>query len=131
MKLNGWILDLYPCPQGMTVWLQTPNQTTHRLIDSFEPAFYVHGDAAQLQRIEEVLSRRAPGVTARHTERQDIWQAHPIEVLKITVKQSTALRRWVRWVHQFDSRLKLYNSDIMLASFIAGSGRCSPWPVSR
>ena len=110
----------------MTIWLQTPNQTTHRLIDSFEPAFCVHGDAVQLQRLKEALSRRAPGVTTRHTERQDIWQARAIEVLEITVKQSTALRSWVWWVHRFDPRLKLYNSDIMLASFYCWQRKVFP-----
>ena len=110
----------------MTIWLQTPSQTTHRLIDSFEPAFYVHGEAVQLQRLKEALSRRAPSITTRHTERQDIWQARPTEVLEITVKQPTALRSWVRWVHQFDSHLKLYNSDIMLASFYCWQRKVFP-----
>ena len=68
MRLDGWILDIYPCPQGMTLWLLTQSQTRHRLIDAFSPAFYVHGPKPRLCRLEQALAKRA-GVTTRLTER--------------------------------------------------------------
>jgi hypothetical protein len=41
MLLSGWILDLYPSPQGMTLWLIEANHKRPRLIDRFTPSFYV------------------------------------------------------------------------------------------
>ena len=40
-QLQGWILDLYPNTQGMTLWLIDRNQSHYRLTDDFAPAFYV------------------------------------------------------------------------------------------
>src|SRR5579863_4915846 len=42
-SISGCLLDLYPSLHGMTLWLIGPNQTRHRLIDRFAPAFYVSG----------------------------------------------------------------------------------------
>jgi len=116
MHLTGWILDLYPCPQGMTLWLLTPNQTTHKLTDaSFRPSFYVHAAEPALQRIAHLLSKRFR-VDSRQTERVDIWQARPIQTLEVAVHDPTLFRSVVHFVQSVEAEARLYNSDLMLAS---------------
>ncbi|MGH9699863.1 MAG: DNA polymerase domain-containing protein [Candidatus Acidiferrales bacterium] len=126
MKLQGWIFDLYPSLQGMKLWLITPEQTRHLLIDRFTPSFYAAGARESLRRLQAALETRARGVCARFAERTDIWESAPIETLAISVQRPSDFFAWARWVRQFDERLRLYNSDLMLASMYCWERRVFP-----
>jgi DNA polymerase II len=126
MKLQGWIFDLYPSPQGMKLWLIEPNQKRHLLIDRFTPSFYAAGSREPLRHLQAALSARGRGITCQLTERIDIWERDPIEVLEISVTRPSDYSAWSRWVHRFDSRLRLYNSDLMLASMYCWERRIFP-----
>jgi DNA polymerase elongation subunit (family B) len=116
MRYEGWLLDLYPCPQGMTLWLLTRNQITHKLTDTnFRPSFYVHVPEPSLQRTAQLLAQRFH-VECRQVERVDIWQAEPILTLKVHVYDPTLFRSATHFVQRTDAEARLYNSDLMLAS---------------
>ena len=126
MNLQGWIFDLYPSPQGMKLWLIAPDRKRHLLIDRFSPAFYAAGSRDSLLRLQSALAARARGATCHITERTDIWEPHPVEVLEITVERPSDYSAWARWVHRFDSRLRLYDCDLMLASMYCWQRRVFP-----
>src|SRR5580704_2105979 len=126
MKFKGWIFDLYPSLQGMKLWLIDRNQKRHLLIDRFAPAFYASGAHDSLLRLQTALETRARGVACRITERTDIWERDPVEVLQISVERPSDFSAWARWVHRFDARLRLYDSDLMLASMYCWERRVFP-----
>ncbi len=116
MKHNGWILDLYPCSQGMALWLLTPDQTAHKLIDSsFRPAFYVHAPPSALRRLADLLAARFR-VTCRAIERTDIWSAQPLPVLEVAVHDPLCFHPAVRVAQRALPQASFFNSDLMLAS---------------
>jgi DNA polymerase-2 len=129
MQLQGWIFDLYPSPQGMMLWLIEANQKRHRLTDRFTPAFYVRGLPESLKRLEQALQKFAANVACRFTERRDLWENRAVPVLEVTVARPTQFSSWVRWVHRFDSRLLLFDSDLMLESLYCW--RHSVFPLAR
>ena len=100
----------------MTLWLIDPNQTRHRLIDRFAPVFYVSGPDAVLRRLRGEAARQPHALACRATERMDLWEQRARPVLEIEVAHPNEFASWTRWVRQFDSALRLYNSDLMLAS---------------
>jgi hypothetical protein len=115
VHLQGWILNLYPTPHGRTLWLIDANQKRHRLTDRFAPTFYVR-DCPQAssgwsrrykdsQPISPADSPSAPtyGKTARCLCWKSWWPVRHF-------------LSWVRWVHGFDSRLLLFDSDLMFES---------------
>ncbi|MEJ2008795.1 MAG: DNA polymerase domain-containing protein [Acidobacteriota bacterium] len=115
MKISGWILDLYPSPAGMTLWLIQPNQKRLRLIDpSFHPRFYVQGAEPRLRQLSRVLAARGR-VHCAITEKMNIWEGHPIPVLEVTVHHPAQFPALARFVRRYDTRFTLYNSDLMLA----------------
>jgi DNA polymerase elongation subunit (family B) len=117
LRLSGWILDLYPSPEGMTLWLipSGGGRRRHRLVDrSFTPCFYVHGPESRLRRLGQVLAARTR-VTCALTRREDIWEGRELLVLRISVYYPTQFAALVRFVHRYDAGLRLYNSDLMLA----------------
>ena len=125
-SFEGWIFDLYPSPHGMTLWLIDPNQTRHRLVDRFAPVFYVSGPDAVLRRLRAAIARQPHALACRAAERLDLWEpalapkdgatAGLRPVLEIEVAHPNEFTSWTRWVRQFDPALRLYNSDLMLAS---------------
>ena len=58
----------------MTLWLIGPNQTRHRLIDRFAPAFYVSGPDAVLRRLRGEAARQPHALACRAAERMDLWE---------------------------------------------------------
>jgi DNA polymerase-2 len=114
--INGWILDLYPSPHGMKLWLIEPNQTRHLVIDRFAPLFYASGPDAVLRRLREEAARQPHALACRFTERLDLWEQRARPVLEIEVAHANEYSSWSRWARNFDRSLRLYNSDLMLAS---------------
>ncbi|MGO8731250.1 MAG: DNA polymerase domain-containing protein [Terriglobia bacterium] len=99
----------------MVLWLAGPEGKRRRLIDrSFAPCFYVHGPESRLAPLAQVLAGHA-AVKCVLTEKTDIWDGGGLRVLEVTVRHPTQFATLVRFVHQYDSRLRLYNSDLMLA----------------
>src|SRR3984885_2528256 len=117
---QGWLLDLYPNRQGMTLWLIDRNQSHYRLTDSFAPAFYVSGDHEKLLRLQEAAHKQTTELRTRFTERTDLWLNAQRPVLEVSVLCPTDFLGWGRWVHKLDSRLQLYDSDLMVASSRSG-----------
>ncbi|MDE3179854.1 MAG: hypothetical protein KGM47_09355, partial [Acidobacteriota bacterium] len=126
MKLNGWILDLYPCPGGMAIWLIGTDRKRHLLIDrSFGPCFYAEGPEPQLGRLAEALKARA-AVSCAFTEKICAWDGRPLRVLEISVHQPSVFQACAGFVRRFDSHLRLYNSDLMLAPLYCWEKRVFP-----
>jgi hypothetical protein len=114
--LGGWIFDLYPSGQGMTLWLIDANQARYRLIDRFAPVFYVSGPEDVLRRLRAAAARQPHALVCRAAERMDLWEQRARPVLEIEVARPNEFATWTRWARQFDPALRLYNSDLMLAS---------------
>jgi DNA polymerase-2 len=99
----------------MVLWLVEPEGKRRRLIDrSFTPCFYVHGPELRLTPLAQILAARA-AVRCALTEKTNIWDGGELRVLEVAVRHPTQLAALVRFVHQYDSSLRLYNSDLMLA----------------
>ena len=93
--LFGWLFDVYPSGQGMTVWLIDPDGRAHALHDSLTPAFYASGPQEDLRALAESL--RGKPVDLRHTERTDLFLDRPIEVLEVAVRCPRCRGRLGSW----------------------------------
>jgi DNA polymerase-2 len=100
----------------MKLWLMEPNQKRHLLLDRFTPSFCVSGSTEGLRRLHGALAQKNGAVMARLTERTEIWERKQLPVVEVSVKHPNEYSSWTHWVHRFDSTLRLYNSDLMLAS---------------
>jgi len=110
----------------MTLWLIDRNQSHYHLTDSFAPAFYVSGDHDSLIRLQEAARKQTTELRTRFTERTDLWLNAPRPVLEVSVLCPSDFMGWGRWVHKLDSRLQLYNSDLMVASLYCWEKRIFP-----
>lgn len=118
----------------MTLWLLTPNQTIHKLIDSeFHPAFYVHASPGVLQGLAHQLIAQFR-VDCLHTERLDIWQGSLIPVLKVSLHDPLCFLPAVNLVRRTAPQARLYDSDLILATLYCwqkGVFRSRRWKQKR
>jgi len=56
MRVEGWLLDLYPSEEGMVVWLKTPDGKVLKFIDDYHPTLYVHGSPEDLKGLKAELA---------------------------------------------------------------------------
>jgi DNA polymerase-2 len=110
----------------MTLWLIDRNQLHYRLTDSFAPAFYVSGPKERLVQLREAAHRNTTELRTRFTERIDLWLNAARPVLEVSVLRPSNFISWGRWVHKLDSKLQLYNSDLMVASLYCWEKRLFP-----
>jgi len=98
----------------MVLWLIGAEGKRHRLVDrSFTPCFYAHGPETQLASLAQALVAR-PAVKCAVVEKTNIWDGRELRVLEIAVRDPTQFAALARFVHRYDSSLRLYNSDLML-----------------
>ena len=117
--VRGWLLDLYPAPDGMVLWTLDAGQKRRRLVDaSFAPAFYVGGPLDEIARLTPQLPAEFP-VRLDWVERQDIWSGDWQTVLEVGVTRLDRFAEVVRWVHQRSPRAELFNCDISLPALYA------------
>jgi DNA polymerase-2 len=99
----------------MVLWLVEPEGKRHRLLDrSFTPCFYVHGPEGRLTPLAQALAARA-AVRCALTEKTNIWDGGKLRVLEVAVHHPTQFATLAHLARQYDSGLRLYNSDLMLA----------------
>lgn len=110
----------------MTLWLIDRNQSHYRLTDSFAPAFYVSGPEERLIQLRDAAQRKTTELRTRLTERTDLWLNAARPVLEVSVLRPSNFIGWGRWVHRLDSKLQLYNSDLMVASLYCWEKRLFP-----
>jgi DNA polymerase elongation subunit (family B) len=119
---SGWLLDLYPAPEGMVLWMIDAERRRARLVDpGYMPCFYVGGSrrgVAALRRLEVELARRFP-VRTRWTKRRDLWSGDWQVVLEVGVRRLDQFSAVVRWVHGRAPGLELFNCDIQLPALYA------------
>jgi len=130
------LLDLYPAPEGMVLWVIDAGRRRVRLVDaSFTPCFYVAAPRTQTSRRTEakahsgeaawVRGRLAAQLAKRFavrlawTHRRDFWSGDEREVLEVGVRRPMQFDAIVRWVNKQAPQLELFNCDIQLPALYA------------
>ncbi len=112
--MEGWIFDLYfQSPDKMTLWLKTRDKGTVKLIDHWQPSFYVAGNAGDLDRLAGRL-----GSLVRH--RMEEWyervdSPHKSRVLRVFYsnrRECDHLKKLVWSLGREGSQYRMYNLDI-------------------
>ncbi|HSC78706.1 MAG TPA: DNA polymerase domain-containing protein, partial [Candidatus Acidoferrales bacterium] len=124
--VRGWLLDLYPAPEGMVLWVIDAEQRRTRLVDAgYVPAFYVAGTRSTVQRLGAQLAARFP-VRLAWVERREFWSGEARPVLEVGVRRLPQFDAVVRWAHRRAPALELFNCDIQLPALYAYEKKVFP-----
>lgn len=112
--LNGWILDLYPSPGGMTLWILDAAAQAHCFTAALTASFFVHGTPGELHRVCAFIASARLPVTMRRTERHELFERREIELLEIAVGDPSRFGLFAQTVRRHFPDLAYYNADISL-----------------
>lgn len=115
MKLEGWLLDLYPSEEGMMVWLKGRDERALKFIDDYRPTLYVHGSPNDLKELEAELatseSVREISYAEKRVRLRDFKKS---KVMKIEVTSIARFPHFARKIVRLGGYRKyhLFNVDI-------------------
>ena len=132
-RVKGWIFDLYPSTEGqMNVWFISENGKRIRLIDEFNPRFYVlskNGKLHELYRLVSKLPIDSCRFVSKYTTPTALSKSLVLEVvlknykhISFFVRRVLQAGRYLRYqVHNCDlrpSQVYLYERDIFPLAFV-------------
>jgi DNA polymerase-2 len=125
--LTGWLLDLYPDPQGgVVLWLLGDDGERRRLRQPFPVTFYAAGPSPRLRDLWRFLQTEP--VHLERAERRDLFQG-PIPVLAARFDRPADQPRVFRRAAQAFPDLTFYDADLSLA--LRHAAVFGTFPLSR
>ena len=113
--LTGWLFDVYPSPDGVTLWLIDQNGDKHCCHRSFTPSFFLHLSEPDCKRAE-VLGLRCPvPVSFNRTSRRDLFSGDWWDMLEVCVRSPERFKEVVWYYERFFPHFAFFNSDILVA----------------
>ena len=111
---RGWLLDLYPTPAGMALWILAQDGSRRCFFDkNFRPALYVRGPLQDLKALARTLPARFPGLCATFTEQLDLWSRQQVRVLAVIPPSAAAFPILVKCIRQSAPEADLFNADLL------------------
>jgi len=95
-SFRAWILDLYPGPEGMVLWLKTEDGRALRAVDRFPMTFFLAGAAPDLRAAWKELAGWKKGLSLARERRFEIHLGREIDLLAVTAPNPVAYRAAVR-----------------------------------
>jgi len=115
MRLEGWLLDLYPSEGGMVVWLKTSDGKTVKFIDDYHPTLYVHASPEELKELEVQLATSESVKEISYAEKRvRLRDLEKSKVMKIEVTSISRFPHFARKIVRLGEYKKyhLFNVDI-------------------
>jgi DNA polymerase-2 len=125
-SLPAWILDLYPAPEGMVLWLKTEDPRfprfagagaraggrALRVIDELPMSFFIAAEPSILRAVWKEISGWKKGLRLARERRFEIHQGGEIDLLAVTAPGPLPYRAAVREALARWPGLSFYNADL-------------------
>ncbi len=115
LPLTGWIFDVYPTSGGMVVWIVDAEGKSHRLVDPFQPSFYVAGPVKALRQLAADLHRMRLAAPVGMTRRQEFWTGESHDVLEFLLLDPERQPALLRQLAVPRPGITLYDCDLLPA----------------
>ena len=113
--ISGWLFDVYPSANGVTLWLIDTNGGKHRCNYRFTPSFFLRLDERDAKRAE-VLGLKCPvPVSFKQATRRELFSGDWWNVLQVFVHDPSRFRQAVFHFEKFFPHFAFFNSDMLVA----------------
>jgi DNA polymerase-2 len=113
--VNGWLFDVYPCSDGVTLWLIDENGEKHCCVRKFTPSFFLHLNDADQKRAKALGARCPVQVSFNETSKQELYSGEWWNVLQVLVHNPMQFKNAVWFYERLFPHYAFYNSDILAA----------------
>jgi DNA polymerase-2 len=111
-SLPAWILDLYPAPEGMVLWLKTEDGRALRAADEMPMSFFIAAEPSILRAAWKEISGWKKGLRLARERRFEIHRGEEIDLLGVTAPGPIPYRAAVREALARWPDLAFYNADL-------------------
>ncbi len=110
--ITGWLFDLYPSAQGITLWIIDRDGAKHRCRAAFMPFFYMHVSGAEARRAETVVGSLSIPLTFEWDRQREIYTDRELTLLRVTVHDTLRVKSVVRQLERHFPHFVFFNSDV-------------------
>lgn len=110
--LPGWLFDLYPSANGITVWLIDTDGEKHCCLRPFRPSFFLHLNDADRRRAALLADRCPVRVSLEPAVQRDLFSGDWWDVLRVVVHDASRFREAVFYFERFFPPFAFFNSDV-------------------
>ena len=110
--ITGWLFDLYPSPDGITLWLVDREGCRHRCITEFVPSFFMHLTPADAGRVEMLVRTFPFRVSLSRAVQREIYTDREWDVLQVNVHDTRQMKSVVQRLERHFPHFVFFNSDI-------------------
>lgn len=114
-EITGWLFDVYPSTEGMTVWLIDTAGRKHRCTSTFLPSFFLALNEAEQKRARLLALRSPVPLTISPTTRRELYSNDSLDVLEVFVHIPSRFREAVGYFERFFPHFVFFNSDLLPA----------------
>ncbi len=110
--LTAWLFDLYPSPEGITLWFIDEEGRKHRAFDRFVPSLYLHLNERDIDRVAALLRAFPFPITLRRDTRRELYSNTDWNVLQVSVGSTLYFKSVVHRLERHLPHFAFFNSDI-------------------
>jgi len=110
--LTGWLFDLYPSPEGITLWFIDEEGRKHQAFDRFVPSFYLRLNEQDVDRAVALLRDLPFPITIHRDMRREIYSNTDWNVLQVSVDSTLCVKNVVQRLERRLPHFAFFNSDI-------------------
>lgn len=107
--VEGWILDVYPWHGQTVTWMKTRTGEAKRLVDNWQPTFYVAGEMRDLISIARGLNIEGASIEEMYVDPGDSEKS---EVLRVPVSSTSEASRLAEMIFSRYRGIRLFNVDV-------------------
>lgn len=111
--MNYWILDVYPAPNGMRVWLIDSEGRSSSFIDPWHPYFYLEAKPEATPHLPALLNSFNVPLSLKTVQKTDFFSGKSKPVVEVRVGHPLAYSAMVKHLLQEPS-ITLSNADLNL-----------------
>jgi DNA polymerase-2 len=126
MTLHGWLIDVYPSHNGVTLWLMDEEGRYHRHGMPFVPSFCMSVEGAERRRAEAMAAKCPVRVSTSPQTKTEIYSGEAWEVLSIHVHEPLRFAEAVRYFERSFPHYVFFDSDILVSQLFLYETRLFP-----
>jgi DNA polymerase-2 len=111
-QFTGWLLDIYPLPDGMAVWLIADDGRRLRAVDKWLPRFFITGTPEEADRVKKFLGRDGVPVSSAKTLRREFMTGEEIPVWEFRVGNAANFPRLTTQARLAFPNIDFFDADI-------------------
>jgi DNA polymerase elongation subunit (family B) len=110
--LTGWLFDIYPSAQGITLWFIDAEGRKYRAHDSFTPACYLHVTERETDSVAALLRGFAMPIHLNRETRREVYSNQDWNVLRVSIGSTLHYKTVIQRLERHLPHYVFFNSDI-------------------